>query len=158
MGKQETNEQKIKELKKTIQDLNKKCDEYLNGWKRAKADYLNLEKEMLRQKEEWIRFSNGELISQLIPVLDSFDKAISHLSPEDHSHSWAKGLLNMKNQLENILRNAGLEKIKAKGEKFNPDFHEAIKKEGKGDKIVEEVQTGYLFQGRLLRPAKVIIK
>ena len=148
----------IKELEEKIKELEKKGQEYLNGWKRAKADYLNLEKEMARQKEEWIKFANWELISQLIPILDSFDKAVKDIPSQDIDNPWAKGLVNIKNQFENILKSTGLERVKTVGEKFNPDFHEAVKKEGPGDKIVRELQAGYLLQGRVLRPAKVIIK
>ena len=148
----------IKELEKKIKELEKKCQEYLDGWKRAKADYLNLEKEMARQREEWIKFANWELIGQLIPILDSFDKAVKGIPSQDMDNPWAKGLVNIKSQFENILKNTGLERIKAVGEKFNPEFHEAVKKKGSNNRVAEELQAGYLWQGRVLRPAKVVIE
>ncbi|MCX6740818.1 MAG: nucleotide exchange factor GrpE, partial [Candidatus Parcubacteria bacterium] len=80
---------KIQELEIKISELQKQADEYLNGWKRAKADYLNLEREIDREKVEWIKFANLELILHLLTILDSFDESTKHLPEKLENDEWA---------------------------------------------------------------------
>jgi len=79
------------------------------------------------------------------------------LSLEVKNSDWGKGLLQLEKQLEKFLEEIGLEKIKTINEKFNPLFHEVIEKKGEGDKIIEEIETGFLLNGEVIRPAKVVI-
>jgi molecular chaperone GrpE len=156
MAEEDSN--KIEELQSQIDELQKKADEYLNGWKRAKADYLNREREVEREKIEWVKFANLEMILQLLTILDAFDSSIKHLPKDLASNDWAKGIMQIKQQIEEILKIHGVKRIKTMGEKFNPEFHEAIGKGGDDGKIVEEIQAGYLMHDRTIRPAKVLIK
>jgi len=151
---------KISELEKKITELQKQADEYLNGWKRAKADYLNLEREIDREKVEWIKFANLELILHLLTILDSFDESIKHLPEKLKNDEWAKGVLKIKDQLENFLKAQGVERITspASGAKFNVDEHEVVEKKGDKGVIIEEIQPGHKMNGRVIRPAKVIIE
>lgn len=160
--------QNNKELQKEITELEKKCEEYLNGWKRAKADYINFKKEVGKEKEEWIKFANSVLILQLLPILDNFEKAFRkpQATPE-----WIKGIKQIKNQLEDLLKSLGVEEIKAEGEKFNPRLHEAVGRE-KGEtrsekgkvreergeeRVVRVIEPGYTMHGLVIKPAKVIV-
>ncbi|MEK7543104.1 MAG: nucleotide exchange factor GrpE [Patescibacteria group bacterium] len=140
----------------------KKCEaersEYLDGWKRAKADLINYKKEEIQRFQEFAKFSNAGLIEELISVMDSFDLSLKSV---DKDNAGYKGLVIIKSQFEDILRRAGLEQIaNVLGEKFNPSYHEAVS-EIESDKsegvIVEEVRNGYLLYGRVIRPARVII-
>jgi len=151
---------KIQELEKKIVELQKQADEYLNGWKRAKADYLNLEREADREKMGWIRFANLELILHLIAILDGFDESIKHLPENLKNNDWAKGVLKIKEQLENFLKAQGVERINRPtgGAKFNVDEHEVVEKKGDKGIIVEEIQPGYKMNDKVIRPAKVIIE
>ncbi|MDD3102112.1 MAG: nucleotide exchange factor GrpE [Patescibacteria group bacterium] len=174
-------DEEIKKLQEEIELMKQQAEEYLNGWKRTKADYLNREKEIDKEKIEWIKFANLELILNFLPIMDSFDHSVKNLteiensgltsSPRDGSTSstssgqasspqgeWANGVLKIKDQFESFLKAQGVEKIKTLGEKFDPMFHEAIGKQGEENEIVEEIQSGYVMHGRVIRPAKVIIK
>lgn len=157
------------QLKKELEETKKKAEEYLNGWKRVKADYLNREKEIEKEKIDWVKFANLELILQLLTILDSFDEAIKHIPEDLKENDWLKGILQIKQQFENFLTTQGVEKIKTVDEKFNPELHEAVEKkplpsEAQGAKeeieniIIEEIEAGYLMHNQVIKPAKVIIK
>ena len=148
----ESADRKVKKIKQKLKACQKERAEYLAGWQRAKADYINLEKRIEQEKAEWIKFSNAELILKLLAILDSFEEALKHNKD--------KGLQQLYNQLKNILKNQGLEEIKALGEKFNPEFHESVEtvKSDKGEGIiVEEIQKGYKLHGKVIRSSKVKI-
>lgn len=146
-----------KKLQEELEQLKKQAQEYLNGWKRAKADYLNREREIEKEKIEWIKFANLELILNLLPILDSFDQSAKNLSDNLKNDEWVKGILKIKEQFENFLKAQGVERIKTIGEKFNPEFHEAVEKRGDKNEIIEEIRAGYTMHGNIIRVAKVII-
>ena len=103
--------------------------------------------------------ANAVLLAELIPIFDHFKLALRHIPAEDEKKDWVIGITHIKKQFEDFLKNLGIEEIKAVGEKFNPEFHEAVfyeTKEGfETDVIFEEVKAGYTLQGKVLAPAKV---
>lgn len=151
-------EKEIKKLKQKLKQAEQQAQEYLNGWKRAKADYINKEREIEKDKLNWVKFANLELILKLLPVLDSFDQSLSQIPDNLKSDSWVKGVIQIKNQFDNLLKDQGIGKIKTIGEKFNPEFHEVVEKKGDNNEIIEEIQSGYIMHEKVIRPAKVIIK
>ncbi len=141
-----------------IDQLKKERDEYLNGWKRAKADLINYQKEEARRLEEVVKYANAGLIKELITVLDSFDLAISVMEKDGKGE---KGISMIKGQLEDALKRAGVEKIAvAVGNPFDANFQEAVA-EAESDQpvntIVAVVEQGYTLHGRVIRPARVKI-
>lgn len=154
----EDGETQFQEKIKQFQEKLKKCqelrEEYLAGWQRAKADLINARKDDEKRNMEFARFANSVLISEILPVLDSFDLAFT----EGKDSKFSKGIFLIKMQLEDVLKKYGLEPIKSAGEKFNLQLHEIVE-EVKSEKeegiIVEEVQKGYLLHGKVLRPARV---
>ncbi len=143
------------ELKK-FRDL---AEENLRGWQRARADYQNLLKQSAREKDDWVNTANEQLILEILPVLDNFNHALKHLSPEAARQDWVKGILFIKTQLENVLSAQGVSPLKSWHQPFDPHRHEAVEtvpgpRELK-DKVVEELQKGYLRQGRVIRAARV---
>lgn len=145
-------------LEAELEKLKKERDEYLDGWKRAKADYINYKKEEAGRFGEMMKFGNAAILEDLVGVLDSFDLGLTVLKESDPAR---KGLALIENQLEDTLRKYGLERIQLSvGEKFNPSRHEAIaeieSKEPPGT-VVEEAEKGYLLNGRVIRPVRVKI-
>lgn len=141
-----------------LEQLKKERDEYLNGWKRAKADLINSQKEEARRLEDVIKYANAGLIKELITVLDSFDLAISVMEKDGKGE---KGIYMIKSQLEDTLKRAGVEKINvAAGNPFDANFQEAVA-EAESDQpsntIVDVVEQGYTLNGRVIRPARVRI-
>jgi len=150
-------DKKVKKVKEQLKKCEQERREYLAGWQRAKADYINLHREHEKKIADYFKFANEGLILEFLPILDSFDAAIKNNDPKSPE---AIGLLQIYNQLKSVLKNNGLEEIKAIGEKFNPELHEVVEtiKSDKGEGIiVEEVQKGYKLHGKIIRPSKVKI-
>lgn len=141
--------------------LKKLNEEYLEGWKRAKADYLNLKKESAKREEEIVKFSNAALIMGLLPVFDHLKLSFKHVPKEHADSQWVKGIEHIIAEFRALIQNIGIEETKTVGEQFNPEFHEAVAKEKVEGKehgiIIEEVQPGYLYHGKPLQAAKVKI-
>ncbi len=139
-----------------ITKLEKERDEYLDGWKRAKADLINYKKEEAERMEQFVKFSTRAVVSDLIAVLDSFDLGLSIISESDPAR---KGVILIKNQLEDVLRRYGLEKMSVRpGETFDPAVHEAVKSidsEAPPGTVADELSPGYRLQGKVIRPARV---
>ena len=147
----------LEALKEKLEKCEKQNQEYLDGWKRAKADFLNYKKEETARLENFIKFSNESLLHELINVLDSFE--LSRLSAKNEKEG--KEMMIIFSQFQNILRRFGLEKIPIKiGSEFDPGLAEAVS-EVDSDKaahaVVEEVSSGYALNGKIIRPAKVKI-
>lgn len=149
----------VDELKRDLELAKKLAEDYLNGWKRAKADYLNLRKEVDKEKGELIAMANAGLLLELLPIYDHFKLALSHAPESAKDQEWVKGLEHIRRQFQDLLKRLNVEEVKTVGEPFNPEEHEAVgseKRDGAApDTILEEVKPGYRLAGRLLQPAKV---
>lgn len=152
----------IKELEQMQNKMNEcaaQRDEYLAGWQRAKADYVNFKNEQRRFMEEFRKYAREDLLLELIKIMDSFDILIKHHQSDLDGSDWGKGVLQIKNQLENVLRSYGLEEIKDIDNKLNPQLHEVLEtadiKEGEDEKIMEIMRRGWKFNGKIIRPIGV---
>lgn len=134
----------------------KEKDEYLDGWKRAKAELINYKKDEAKRFEAIIKFSNEALIRETIKVLDSFDLALNSLEKEGKAE---KGIYLIRAQLEDILKQNGLERIIVGiDQQFDPAFHEvvaSVESDKESGVIIEEVERGYFLNGKLIKPARV---
>jgi molecular chaperone GrpE len=154
---------------KQVREKLKKCSEekqgYLIGWQREKADFINFRRRQEEQMGEWMKLAQAGILGDILPVIDTLDAGIKNWERINSPQARAGAveinenhLEEIKKQLVEILKKHGLEEIKAIGEKFNPEFHEAIgiaesdKEEGI---VIEEAQKGYLLNGKVLRTSKV---
>lgn len=154
-------EKNIEELKKKLEECENQKSEYLTGWQREKADFLNYKREEMERVGELLKYANETFILKILTILDNFE-IIEKKFPENlKKDENVKGLLMVKNQISDFLKTQGVEVIKSIGEKFDPNLHEAIEqvevKEKTPGIIIEEIQKGYKINGRLLRPTKVKI-
>ncbi len=139
-----------KELKNKVNELEAKIVEVENNWKRALADYKNLERRVNEEKDAVMDFANLVLISQLIPVVDNLELL--------QQHSNDTGIKMIVKEFKQILKNNGLEEINPINEVFNPDNMEAVEtKEGEPNKVLSVEQKGYILKNKLIRPARVIV-
>jgi len=154
-----TCEERVKKLKRTLKECRKVRQKYLEGWQRAQADFLNFKKVQESGISEFRQFAARDTILKILPVLDNLELACAAFPAEANASGWAKGVVNVKKQLMNVLTDCGLEEVKAaKGEKFNPEYHEAIEEtadKGESGTIAEVTQKGYTLQGKMIRPARV---
>ncbi len=145
-----------KKGKKRI-SLSKRLAECNDSLLRLRAEFENSRKRLDKEKAEFAKYANYELIKQLLPALDNFEHALKNLAK--HDKKLLKGIEIIYNQFRDILGKEGLEKIKSEGEKFDPQVHHAVMQiesnEHLEDTVIEEIQPGYRFRGRLVRPALV---
>lgn len=148
-------QKKIEELQKKIEEFDGEKQDFLNGWKRAKADYINYQKDEAKRLEEIIKFGNENLVKEILVLFDSF-RALERQTADEQL---LKGVLVIRSQLENILKKRGLENISVSlGEKFNPAFHESlaeVESDYPTDTIVEEVEGGWMLYDKVIKAAKV---
>jgi len=157
-----TDTKKQKELEK----LKKEKDEYLKGWQRERADFINYKKDEKERFKEVVRFSNERIVKSLIAVLDGFDLAIESFLKEGkdkkENDNYLKGIYLIKSQLQDILEKEGVNEIKVKiGEKLNPAFHEVVamaeNEKFAPDTIIKILEKGYILNNKVIRPCRVIL-
>ena len=126
---------------------------------RLQAEFENFRKRTAKERGEVIKFANEGLLGEIIPVVDSLERAIQSANENVDIENLLEGLRLVRRLLNLLLERAGVKEIHAQGETFNPELHEAISVVESGDHpdntIVEEVQKGYLLNGRVLRPSIV---
>ncbi len=128
---------------------------------RLRADFENTKKRLEREKSESIKYANEKLLVEILSVVDNFDRAMTSLAEGHDPAKVREGLQIAQTELHKILEQHGVETVKSVGEHFDPRFHEAVATAESADleegKILDEVQRGYLLNGRLLRPSRVRI-
>ena len=151
------------ELIQEIKDLEDMTKKNYELYLRSQAEMENMRKRWQREKEEWIKFSNESLIKDFLPALDALDQAVSHcaVTKEDCLDSLKQGVELTLKGLKDALEKAGLEEVKAQGEAFDPNYHQAVSEMEDGTaepgSVLSELQKGYLLNQRLLRPAMVVV-
>ncbi|MBW2094980.1 MAG: nucleotide exchange factor GrpE [Deltaproteobacteria bacterium] len=151
------------ELIQKARDLEDTAKKNYELYLRSQAEMENMRKRWQREKEEWIKFSNESLIKDLLPALDALEQAVSHcaITNEDCLDALKQGIELTLKGLKDALGKAGLEEVKAQGEAFDPNYHQAVSEMEDGSaepgSVLSELQKGYLLNQRLLRPAMVVV-
>ena len=150
-----------KKLREEVKKLRTERDEYLVGWQRAKADYVNLQRDSLQKIAGAKNIGKEDLLESLMPALDSFDMAISNKeSWEKVDPNWRVGIEYIYNNITTALENSGITKIGNVGEAFDPSLHEGIETLPTDDENLDHtiamvIQSGYKIGDRVIRPARV---
>ncbi len=146
--------QRMKEEFEAMTDLAQKME---GLYKRAMADYQNLEKRIAEGRSEMNSWAVTNLLTRIAGVMHYFDQAFKGVSEDEQKSAWYKGVKMANLQLQQVLQSEGLEEIKADGD-FDPTLHEAVDtREGEDGKILEVVEKGYMLNGKILKPARVIV-
>ncbi|OGF66988.1 MAG: nucleotide exchange factor GrpE [Candidatus Fischerbacteria bacterium RBG_13_37_8] len=150
-------QEEIENLKKQLEEVMREKDELYDRLLRKLADFNNYRKRIEKEKQEYYNFATANLMRDILPVVDNFEKAIAQF--ENHDDPSFKGIELICRQLEDILRKHGVHAIESNGKPFDPAFHEAV---GTGEVeeiddniILEEYQKGYMMHDKLLRPSMV---
>ena len=134
-----------------------RIEELENQLKRAVADYQNLEKRVNEGRHELTNFVGMELVRKLLPVLDHLEQALSGISEQEKQSGWVKGVELAVKEFNGVLASEGLDQVATDGA-FDPSLHEAVDtRDGENDMILEVVRKGYNLNGKVLRPAQVIV-
>jgi molecular chaperone GrpE len=153
----------IKKLREKLKTIEAERMEYLTGWQRAKADMVNARKRDDEDKKEFMKFANERLIEGIIPVLESFELAMANKeSWEKADKNWRIGVEYIYSQLKKALEDSGLTELKPLNSKFDHSVHEAASYEPVADEkldhvVLRVIQNGYYLNGKLMRPAKVVV-
>jgi len=151
-------EKKAKE--KGIEDIKKQNEEYLDRLKRLQAEFENFQKRVEKERNEFRSYSSSEIIRKLLDIVDNFERALNSFKESKVNDEHVKGLEMIYNNFYSLLESEGLKPIVAINEKFDPYRHEVVSKikaEKPEGAVIEEIQKGYMLNGRVLRHAKVII-
>jgi molecular chaperone GrpE len=144
------------ELTGELEKLKAERDEWRDRFARAQAEFENARKRAAKEQQEYRDFAISDAIKSLLPVIDSFDRA---LQVKSGSNDFRSGIELIYKQLQDALAKLGVRAIPAKGEPFDPHFHEAIEmvetEDAPDHHVIEELQRGYKLKDRLLRPAMV---
>ncbi|MCF7907482.1 MAG: nucleotide exchange factor GrpE [Candidatus Omnitrophica bacterium] len=142
-----------------LEKIQKECDELRDRYLRLQAEFDNYRKRSLKERGDFVKFANEGLIVELLGILDNFERGIKAADLKKDFDLLHQGVDMISKQLHGLLESKGLKRIKALGEKFDPHQHEAmqvVETEGvEQDMVIEEMQPGYLLNGRIVRPAKV---
>lgn len=146
MGKKETIDQA--QAAELTQDL-----------QRLRADFENYRKRVDAEKQSARDAASASMVIKLLPVVDTIDRAVTHMPPELQENNWAQGIANLTKQLEKVLSDVGVERIVAEpGTLFDPHLHEAVmmdEADGEQEVVAEELQAGYLLNGVVARHSMV---
>ncbi len=148
----------IETLKQALAEEKAKAEENLAGWQRAQADYINYKRRSEQERDEISQLANAVLVLNLLPVLDDWERALASLPDDQADPGWVEGIRLIERKLRGVLESQGLSPIEAVGQPFDPNLHEAAM-QGKGEEgiVVEELQKGYKFRDRVIRPSKVVV-
>lgn len=139
-----------------IEQAQKQIEQLTEAAKRSMADLQNYKKRAEEERKEFARFASANVFMEILPIFDSFERAQEHMPETIKDNEWVKGIQGIIKQFEQIMNKFHIKKMKAVGEKFDPNKHEAIA-QGPGEKdiIINELETGYEMDGYTLRAAKV---
>jgi molecular chaperone GrpE len=165
--KEETKKKSKKKWKKPtdkekIAELEEKCEEMNDKYLRLYSEFDNYRKRTSKERIDTLKTASQDLMVELLPVLDDFDRALEAMAEHHAQEESVKGVELIYNKLFTLLKQKGLEPMDAAGKDFDTDFHEAITQipaptEDQKGKVVDVIQKGYLLNGKIIRFAKVVI-
>jgi molecular chaperone GrpE len=152
----------IAHLQLKLRNANNAVEEGNHKVLRLQADFDNFRKRKAKEMSDNIRFANRDLLVNILPVLDNFDRTLDAIEKTDNLAAIKEGISMVDSSMKRQLTKIGLEPIDAKGKEFDVDLHEAIStvpvddEEQKG-KVIDEIEKGYRFKDRVIRFSKVIV-
>jgi len=148
------------ELRTALEEERARAEEYLDQWKRARAEFANFKKRNEKEREELLKFANSVLIAKLLSILDDFERATKTIPGKIHTLTWVEGIFLIHRKIRAILEQEGVTEIEAElGKEFDPAIHEAVVHEESEEynegQIIDILQKGYKLHDRVVRPTLV---
>jgi len=160
-NKKKKEDKEIEELKKKLEEKEKEAKENYDRLLRTAADFENYKKRAAKEKEDWTKFANEDLIRAILPFIDNLERAVNHAQKIADTGVLVEGVQLTLQQLLQALNKFGLSSFESVGKPFDPAMHEAMlvveTDKHEPNQVVEEFQKGYLLNDRLLRPATVSV-
>jgi molecular chaperone GrpE len=163
-GKERREEKKeptpLEKFQDQLAEKTREANENFDKWLRLRADFENFKKRVQKEKADLMKFGNESLLKNILSILDNLERAVDHGKEVKQNASLLEGVEITLKQFLNTLERFGVKPVPAVGEVFDPEKHEAVSQaesDQEPNRVISEVQKGYLFHDRLLRPAKVIV-
>lgn len=151
----------VEDAAEEIERLKNEKEDVFDQLLRLKAEFENYKKRTFRDVQDRIKRAEETLLKDLLPVLDSFDRAFDQPVPQDDAAAVLDGLNRIRQQFHDVLIKAGLEMVDSVGTKFDPNIHEALftvpTDEHEENTVVAELERGYAVHGKIIRPTKVSV-
>lgn len=161
---EQAQEAEVEELEaKKVEKEKSEQEDFKKKFYYLAAEMDNMKKRFEREKQNLLKYGNEKLLNGLVEVVDNFERTLQALDKEEDKKilNIVEGINMVKNQMADVLKKNGLEEVEAEGKIFDPNYHEAMAQQPCKDKEDQEVvsvfQKGYVLNGRLLRPAKVVV-
>ena len=149
----------LEDLRTSLEEMEAKTEEYLDGWQRSRAEFANYKKRILREQAEIHQVARGEVIKLYLDIADDLERALEKKPAGGDGDIWAIGIGIIFQKLLGKLESEGIKPMCALGQEFDPNIHEAIMKEESEEhesgQIIEVIQEGYWIGEKVLRPAQV---
>ncbi|MFO7568303.1 MAG: nucleotide exchange factor GrpE [Smithellaceae bacterium] len=153
-------QQALEQLQEALEAKEKEALENYDRYMRTLADLDNYRKRAAREKADTLKYGKEDVIRDILPFVDSLDRALDHTDSQD-AQAFRDGIALIQDQLLCCLKKHGVEKIESAGAVFDPNFHEALMQVDSADhqdnQVVSEMEKGYLLNGRLIRPSRVCV-
>ena len=154
-------EAQLEQARSHAEEQRRKAETYLDLAQRSQADFLNYKRRTEQDRERLVKDANGDLLTQLLPVLDDLQRAVAGVPSELAGNAWSAGIGLIGQKLSQILDRQGLQRIGEEGEPFDPRVHEAVAYQehpnyGEGQ-VAQVYRAGYRLHDRILRPAQVVV-
>ncbi len=146
-------------LQAELEKTRAQAAEYLDGWQRARAEFINFKKRIEREREDHGQYAHVDVLKKLLPAMDDLNRALDNLPEDLQDHAWAQGIALVGQKFNTILETYGLREIDPLGEAFDPNLHEAIgvdtDTQTESGHVTVVLQKGYAYGDRVVRPALV---
>jgi molecular chaperone GrpE len=146
-------------LQEELQAAQAKAGEYLDGWQRARAEFMNYRKRVERDQAQTYQNASGNIIKRFLDVVDDLDRALKNRPQNGEGALWAEGIELIYRKLLGILDSEGVKPFNPIGQPYDPNLEEAIQQEESPEHesgiVIDVVQQGYMLGDRVLRPARV---
>lgn len=147
------------EVKQEIEEKDAKIKSLEERILYLQADFENFKKIKIKEKQDTLKFGNETLVKEFLPVLDNLERALTHAESTEDYKAIHDGVKLTVNEFLKVLEKAGVKPVEAMGQKFDPNYHEAMYQEEREDiepdTVISELQRGYLLNDRLVRPSRV---
>lgn len=152
-------ESPLEVLQRELQEAQAAAESHLDQWRRTAAEFSNYKKRTERERIEFQKAATAGFIQRLLPALDDLDRAFDNLPAELDGHDWVNGIRLVRQKMNGLLDQEGVEVIDCEGARFDPELHDAITYEESREldegQIIDVLQRGYRIGDRILRPAQV---
>ncbi len=144
-----------------VNELQSEMEKLKGALQRAQADLVNYRHRAEAERNDLLKYANSRLLAKLLPALDEFGMALGQAPQGEAPEPWLEGFRLISRKLQTLLESEGVTRIEAQGREFDPSEHEALAQMESSDSpdgtVMSVIREGYRIQGRVLRPAQVIV-